>query len=256
MKIALVGFLLLLPAGAAAQSIVAPEVVRFENVRVEDDIKTVTVGNAKQHYSLTCSTKADGCITPETNKKYFLVTKDTRFKMPGAKGFMTLSFVQDWTTKYNVGENIGLVAAEEFSSPALGIFLIDTTGGGYEQDIIISDGPIIYGTGLSDADRQKAWKHIFLQMSAACSKQQGMDACEVKLSKRCLPGRNYCSATIDANLVGIGGIQEPRKVVLNIATDIKDPTLQVARTICTYPEKGKIVCRDWNTGKLISADGQ
>jgi len=42
------------------------------------------------------------------------------------------------------------------------MFLLDTTGGGYEWDTIISDGPIIYGTGLSDEDRAKAWKHFFL----------------------------------------------------------------------------------------------
>ena len=29
---------------------------------------------------------------------------------------------------------------------------------GYAPDTVISDGPIIYGTGMNDADRQKAWK--------------------------------------------------------------------------------------------------
>ena len=28
----------------------------------------------------------------------------------------------------------------------------------YEQDTIIADGPIIYGTGMNDGDRAKAWK--------------------------------------------------------------------------------------------------
>jgi len=36
--------------------------------------------------------------------------------MPGAKDFITLAFVQDFTLKYNVGENIGLVAEEEAAS--------------------------------------------------------------------------------------------------------------------------------------------
>jgi len=137
MKNVLLGILLLLPAGPAiAQNIVPPEVVRFENVRIEDDVKTVTVGSANRHYSLYCNTKTDGCITPEANKNYFLLNKDTQFKMPGAKGLMTLSFVQDFTVKYNKGENIGLVAAEDVIGPSLGIFLLDTTGGGYEQDML------------------------------------------------------------------------------------------------------------------------
>jgi hypothetical protein len=117
--------------------------------------------------------------------------------------YMTLSFVQDWTVTYSSEENIGLVAAEEVKGPdvSLGIFMLDTTGGGYEQDTVISDGPIIYGTGLSDADRQKAWKHFFLQMSEACSKQQGMDAFGLKLAKRCMPGQDHCTMGIDANFV-------------------------------------------------------
>ena len=63
---------------ASAQDIVRPEVVRLENVRVEDDIKIVTVGNANRHYSLFCNVKADGCITPERTKNYLLFNKDTR----------------------------------------------------------------------------------------------------------------------------------------------------------------------------------
>ena len=70
---------------ASAQDIVPPEVVRFENVRVDGEMKIVTVGNAKNHYSLFCNVKADGCITPERNKNYLLFNKDTRWKMPGAK---------------------------------------------------------------------------------------------------------------------------------------------------------------------------
>jgi hypothetical protein len=54
-------------------------------------MKIVTVGNAEGHYTLICNVKADGCITPERNKNYLLFNKDTRWKMPGAKDFLTLS---------------------------------------------------------------------------------------------------------------------------------------------------------------------
>jgi hypothetical protein len=48
--------------------------------------------------------------------------------------------------------------------------------GGYEQDTVNTDGPIIYGTGMNDADRQRAWKHFFYMMVEACGRQQGKDA--------------------------------------------------------------------------------
>jgi len=147
---------------ASAQDIVPLEVVRLENVRIDGDIKIVTVGNAKKHYSLFCNVKADGCITPERDRNYLLFNKDTRWKMPGAKDFLSLVWIQDWTVKYNQGENIALVR-EQGGGPKdkdLGMFLLDRTGGGYEQDTVVSDGPIIYGTGLSDADRQNTWRHF------------------------------------------------------------------------------------------------
>jgi hypothetical protein len=170
---------------------------------------------------------------------------------------MTLSFIQDFTVAYNAGENIGLVPAEEIAGPggSVGIFLLDRTGGGYEQDTVFSDGPIIYGTALSDAYRQKAWKRFFLQILEACGKQQGPDAVGLKLAKRCLPGQDHCTMAIDANFVGIGGIQEPRKVLLMVSFDVHDQNKQLARIVCTYPEKGKRVCRDWDDGKLIADDG-
>ena len=174
--------------------------------------------------------------------------------MNGAKGFMTLSFIQDWTATYNSGENIGLVATDASKANVLGVFLLDTTRGGYQQDVVVSDGPIIYGTGMNEVDRQNAWKHVVLQISEACYKQQGKDAASVKISRRCLPGQDYCSQIIDASFIGIGGIQEPRKVQLMIATDVHDQNKQLSRIICTYPAKATRVCRDWDTGKLIGDD--
>jgi hypothetical protein len=47
--------------------------------------------------------------------------------------------------------------------------------------------------------------------------------------------------SIDANFVGIGGIQEPRKVGLIIETDINDPNMQLLRVVCTWPARKKSV---------------
>jgi len=257
MKIAPFAFLLLLhPISASSQESpspsgapVPPEIVRLEKVQVEDELKNVRVGNSKRSYLLYCNVKADGCMTPEPDKNYLLFDKNTRWKMPGATNFLTLAFMQDWKVKYNQGENIGLIP--EKNDGDFGVFILDETGGGYEQDTVFSDGPIIYGTGMSDADRQKAWKHFFLQMVEAVARQQGKDALGVKLAKRCLPGQDVCTIALDANFVGIGGIQEPRKVVVLVVTDIHDQNKQLARLVCTRPANGKQVCREWDTGKLV-----
>jgi hypothetical protein len=91
-------------------------------------------------------------------------------------------------------------------------------------------------------------------MVEACVKQQGTDALGVKLARRCKPGEDFCTIGVDANLVGIGGIQEPRKVLVLIATDPHDQNKLLSRTVCTWPAKGKQVCRDWDTGKLMTGD--
>jgi hypothetical protein len=245
---------------ANAQNLVPPEVVQFQTVLIEGDAKTVTVGNDHHRYSLLCNAKAASCITPKKGKNYLLFNASTRWKMPGATNFITLAFIQDFTVKYNEGENIGLVSEDRDGD--LGVFMLDKTdispfdvaGSGYEQDTIFSDGPIIYGTGMSDTDRQKAWKHFFMQMVEAVVHQQGQDALGIKLAKRCLPGQDFCTMALDANLVGIGGIQEPRKVVLIVATDLHDPNQQLSRMVCTWPARGKQVCREWDTGKLVTDD--
>lgn len=170
--------------------------------------------------------------------------------MPGAKTYLTLSIIQDWTVKYNSGENIGLVPQGN-TKGGLGMFLLDSTGGAYDQDVVFKDGPIIYGTGMNDQDRQNAWKHFFLMMVQAADRQQGTDTVKVKLAKRCLPNEDYCTMELDANLIGIGGIQEPRKVIVVVATDKKDSNLQLVRMVCTWPTKEIKVCRYFETGKLV-----
>jgi hypothetical protein len=136
----------------------------------------------------------------------------------------------------------------------LGIFLLDKTGGGYEQETIFSDGPIIYGAGLSEKDRQNAWKQFFLMIVETAQKQQGEDKLGVKLAKRCLPNQDFCVTTLDVMLVGVGGIQEPRKALVTVATDVHDENKQLLRMVCTLPAKDKQVCRDWDTGKLVTGD--
>jgi hypothetical protein len=107
-----------------AQNLVPPEVVRLEKVKVYGDLKTVYLGNANAHYILNCNIKAAGCITPTANKNYLLFTKDTRWKMPGAKDFINLKFVQGWTVTYQDGENIGLVPEEVGGPDTLGMFFL------------------------------------------------------------------------------------------------------------------------------------
>jgi hypothetical protein len=255
---ALSAVLALLTCRAYAQEIIRPEVVRLENVQVEGNMKTVYVGNTSVHYALYCNLKAVGCITPGTDKNYLLFTKDTRWKMPGAKDFISLQFVQEWTVKYKEEEgteNIGLVPEQGGSPDELGMFFMASAApdGGYEADTIVSDGPISYGTYLSNEDRAKAWKHFWYQMVEAVVRQQGQDALGVKLAKRCQPGESFCTLALDANLVGIGGIQEPRKILLFVSFDVHDQSKQISRTVCAHPAKGHVVCRDWDTGKLVSA---
>jgi hypothetical protein len=93
-----------------------------------------------------------------------------------------------------------------------------------------------------------------LKMIQAVVQQQGSDTLGVKLARRCLPDQDFCTTTLDANLVGVGGIEEPRKVVVIVATDKKDQNLQVLRMVCTWPTKERKVCREWSTGKLMPND--
>jgi hypothetical protein len=218
------------------------------DVRVDGDMKIVRVGNAQAHYMLTCGIKAEGCITPERSKDYFLIDQNTHWKMPGAKDFLTLAFLQDLVGKYNstTSEHIGLISTE---AAGIGIFLFDRKWG-YQRDTIFYDGPIIYGAGMNDADRQRTWKSFFLKMVDAALRQQGQDMLQAKVTPRCSPGEDVCTMLLDAKLVGVGGGKEARNVLLIVQTDVRDPQIHVSRVVCTWPF-GERVCRDWNTGKFI-----
>lgn len=165
MKIVLFALpMILFAAAASAENIVPPEVVQLENVKIDGDMKMIYVGNNNKHFMLYCNVKADGCITPEPDSNYLLFDANTRWMMPGAKTYLTLSIIQDWTVKYNSGENIGLVPQGN-TKGGLGIFLLDSTGGAYDQDVVFKDGPIIYGTGMSDQDRQTSSAGVFASHS-------------------------------------------------------------------------------------------
>jgi len=113
-------------------AVVLPEVVRSKSVHIANGLKTVTVSNANGEYLLSCNIQASsGCITPIPGKNYQLFNKNTRFKRPGAKDFITLAFVQDWTVSYKEGENIGLVPEEpDGAGPAgFGMYTLDSWSG-------------------------------------------------------------------------------------------------------------------------------
>jgi len=239
------------------RKLVPPEVVQFENSFMDHDTRIVIVGNEKGSYQLYCEPKAASCIAPKEGMNYLLFDKNTYWKMPGATGFITLEFLQDWTIVYNNNEteNFGLIPEKGAAAPnEIGMYVLKKGPheGGYDQDIVISDGPIMYGTNLNDEGRQRAWQQFFMLMVESCARQQGKDVLGVKLAKRCDPAKESCFISIDANLVGVGGVQEPRKVAVYVGFDIHDQERQTFRMVCTWPDKKYKLCRDWMTGKLIS----
>ena len=110
--------------GIAAENLKEPEIVRFQTVRTDKGSKFVTVGNAKGSYKLSCNLKVTGCITPGSAKDYYVFKKGTRWRMPGAKVDIDLTFVQDWIGAYKNSENIGLVPKDGGGPETLGIFTL------------------------------------------------------------------------------------------------------------------------------------
>lgn len=93
-----------------------------------------------------------------------------------------------------------------------------------------------------------------MMMVQAVASQQGKDALGVKLARRCMPNEDFCTTALDANLVGIGGIKEPRKVLVIVTTDLHNQDTQLSRMVCTCQTKDKRVCREFDTGKLVTDD--
>src|SRR5215469_10237882 len=84
-----------LPKDENGVDLPVPEIVHSKQVRIVGDLKTVTVGNANGDYSLFCNTKAANCLTPVPAKDYYVFNSNTKWKMPGAKDYITLKWIQD-----------------------------------------------------------------------------------------------------------------------------------------------------------------
>jgi hypothetical protein len=236
----------------AQNGIVPPELVHVEKQSTNNESRYVTVGNDKDHYWLFCKTTSEGCIQLQPGKNYYLFNSRTRWKLPRAKEFMTLSFIQYWTSKYK-GESIGLVPEDR--NGGMGMFVLDTFGAGHQLDTAFVDGPIRYGTGMTGNDLQSAWKYFSEMFIAAVAKEHGTDALGAMLGKRCFPDKDYCVIALDAKFTGIGGSQEPRMVILLIFVDPNDIKTQFRRAVCIR-FNDRQVCRDWNTGKLMLDEQQ
>lgn len=104
----------------------APEIVQASRVTVDGDSKLITMESDTGRYVLSCNLNANGCITPAPQRRYYLVTKMTRWKMPGAARPIDLQFVQDWTGSYRNGENIGLVPVNSGPPDSLGMFVLES----------------------------------------------------------------------------------------------------------------------------------
>jgi hypothetical protein len=67
--------------GDEGSGLTSPEIVRVENVRLEEGAKIIIVGNDNGRYVLSCNIKASGCMTPLPGIEYFVFKKDTRWKV-------------------------------------------------------------------------------------------------------------------------------------------------------------------------------
>jgi len=102
-----------LPKDENGNDLQMPEIVHARQVHFErGDVKTVIVGNDNGEYTLFCNTTAGNCLTPVPAKDYYVFNSNTKWKMPGATGYITLKWMQDWAVSYPKAENIALVPAQ------------------------------------------------------------------------------------------------------------------------------------------------
>jgi len=107
-----------------------PEIVRVERViNGPHQVKVVLVGNKNGQYSLSCDSDAEGCVTPTPGVDYYVITKDTNWRLEGATEPMTLKFIQDFTVSYNKAENIGLVAVDVNKRGRVAIYWLNSWTG-------------------------------------------------------------------------------------------------------------------------------
>ena len=141
-----------------ARGLKRPEIVRIEKVTVQPSTKLIIVGNDLGHYRLSCNIKAEGCITPEPGRDYYLFNKQTRWKMPGATDVIGLPFVQDWTVKYNKAENIGLVRVDAGGGPgALGLYMLESWDKGTTLTDQSNSAPPCHSGAKACQPWERAW---------------------------------------------------------------------------------------------------
>ena len=107
-----------------------PEVVQLTRIETVDTEKHVTVGNAAGEYVLVCSEEANdeekqtipSCLSPRPSQNYLLFRGNTKWLNNGAKAPIDLAFMQNWSVKYNRGENIGLMSAKKSGGESFGVY--------------------------------------------------------------------------------------------------------------------------------------
>ena len=116
-----------LPKDEQGNELPIPEIVRSQQVQNDNrGIKIVTLGNTNGDYVLSCNTKADNCLTPTPGKDYYVFTKMTKWKFPGATKYVTLAWFQDWTVSYPNGENVALVPSDGGQPDEVGMYWLSS----------------------------------------------------------------------------------------------------------------------------------
>lgn len=101
-----------------------PEIVHLEKAEVHGNIREVTASSSENLYHLACAVGKDACITPTTGKDYWVISKTTKWKAPGAeKCCLTLSFLEGFSGEYKNHTNIALFPADA-SGGSFGIYIV------------------------------------------------------------------------------------------------------------------------------------
>jgi len=106
------------PKDEDGHNLTPPETVHSEQVQNDNHgVKTLTMGNDKGEYFLACDVKESTCLTPDPGRDYYVFTKTSKWKFPGATGYVTLEWLQSWTGTYNSEENIALAPVDNNRTP-------------------------------------------------------------------------------------------------------------------------------------------
>lgn len=114
------------------EPVVAPEIVRLQDLEIMGDTKALTMKNAAGEYHLACNREARGCESPTPGKNYLLFNDRTHWRLPGAKSYIDLALIQNWTVTYNKGENVGLVPEDNSSGFRLGLYMLESWKPSYQ----------------------------------------------------------------------------------------------------------------------------